>query len=166
MKVGLKGKIIGSINMFMKFIIFFLITITQSYAKYQQIIVGNLDVYISQDGQSLRVNNDNKNVIDLSCGYSYMCKLYFWDQSNGGYQFADGQPVVDNAILFELNQDTIRPFKTQNGNQEISFLKAIYSASGLDYSIERINIDIKTGEGDASIERSNYIRSLPYRSVN
>ena len=152
--------------MFMKFIIFFLITITQSFAKYQQIIVGNLDVYISQDGQSLRVNNDNKNVIDLSCGYSYMCKLYFWDQSNGGYQFADGQPVVDNAILFELNQDTIRPFKTQNGNQEISFLKAIYSASGLDYSIERISIDINTGEGDASIERRNYIRSLPYRSVN
>ena len=166
MKVGLKDKIIGSINMFMKFILFFLITITQSFAKYQQIIVGNLDVYISQDGQSLRVNNDNKNVIDLTCGDTFMCKLYVWDQSKGGYQFADGQPVVDNTILFELNQDKVKPFKTQNGNEEISFLKAIYSASGLDYSIERINIDINTGEGDASIERRNYIRSLPYRSVN
>jgi len=155
-----------TLALFMKFILFYIITIAHAFAEYQPLSVGNLDVYISQDGQSLRVNNDNKNVIDLTCGDTFMCKLYVWDQSKGGYQFADGQPVADNTILFELNQDKVKPFNTQNGNEEISFLKAIYSASGLDYSIERINIDINTGEGDASIERSNYIRSLPYRSVN
>ena len=150
----------------MKFILFYIITIAHAFAEYQPLSVGNLDVFVSNDGQSLRVNSDNKNLIDLTCGDTFMCKLYFWDQSKGHYQFADGQPVADNNILFELDQAKIKPFNTQNGNQEISFLKAIYSASGLDYSIERINIDINTGIGDASIERSNYIRSLPYRSVN
>ena len=150
----------------MKFILFYIITIAHAFAEYQPLSVGNLDVFVSNDGQSLRVNSDNKNLIDLTCGDTFMCKLYFWDQSKGHYQFADGQPVADNNILFELDQAKIKPFNTQNGNQEISFLKAIFSASGLDYSIERINIDINTGIGDASIERSNYIRSLPYRSVN
>ena len=150
----------------MKFILFYIITIAHAFAEYQPLSVGNLDVFVSNDGQSLRVNSDNKNLIDLTCGDTFMCKLYFWDQSKGHYQFADGQPVADNNILFELDQAKIKPFNTQNGNQEISFLKAIYSASGLDYSIERINIDINTGIGDASIKRSNYIRSLPYRSVN
>ena len=150
----------------MKFILFYIITIAHAFAEYQPLSVGNLDVFVSNDGQSLRVNSDNKNLIDLTCGDTFMCKLYFWDQSKGHYQFADGQPVADNNILFELDQAKIKPFNTQNGNQEISFLKSKYSASGLDYSIERINIDINTGIGDASIERSNYIRSLPYRSVN
>ena len=155
-----------TLALFMKFILFYIITIAHAFAEYQSLSVGNLDVFVSNDGQSLRVNSNNKNLIDLTCGDTFMCKLYFWDQSKGYYLFADGQPVADNKILFELDQATIKPFNTQNGNQEISFLKTIYSASGLDYSIERINIDINTGIGDASIERSNYIRSLPYRSVN
>ena len=155
-----------TLALFMKFILFYIITIAHAFAEYQPLSVGNLDVFVSNDGQSLIANSDNKNLIDLTCGDTFMCKLYFWDQSKGYYLFADGQPVADNKILFELDQATIKPFNTQNGNQEISFLKAIYSASGLDYSIERINIDINTGIGDASIERSNYIRSLPYRSVN
>jgi len=155
-----------TLALFMKFILFYIITIAHAFAEYQPLSVGNLDVFVSNDGQSLRVNSDNKNLIDLTCGDTFMCKLYFWDQSKGHYQFADGQPVADNNILFELDQAKIKPFNTQNGNQEISFLKAIFSASGLDYSIERINIGINTGIGNASIERSNYIRSLPYRSVN
>ena len=155
-----------TLALFMKFILFYIITIAHAFAEYQPLSVGNLDVFVSNDGQSLRVNSDNKNLIDLTCGDTFMCKLYFWDQSKGHYQFADGQPVADNNILFELDQAKIKPFNTQNGNQEISFLKSKYSASGLDYSIERINIDINTGIGDASIERSNYIRSIPYRSVN
>ena len=155
-----------TLALFMKFILFYIITIVHAFAEYQPLSVGNLDVFVSNDGQSLRVNSDNKNLIDLTCGDTFMYKLYFWDQSKGHYQFADGQPVADNNILFELDRAKIKPFNTQNGNQEISFLKSKYSASGLDYSIERINIDINTGIGDASIERSNYIRSLPYRSVN
>ena len=148
------------------FFIFFHFLSNQVIASDQNVKVGELDINISQNGYLLMVNKDNKKILDLSCGNSYMCKLYFWDQSKGHYQFADGQPVADNNILFELDQAKIKPFNTQNGNQEISFLKSKYSASGLDYSIERINIDINTGIGDASIERSNYIRSLPYRSVN
>jgi len=148
------------------FLIFFHFLSNQVIASDQNVKVGELDINISQNGYLLMVNKDNKKILDLSCGNSYMCKLYFWDQSKGHYQFADGQPVADNNILFELDQAKIKPFNTQNGNQEISFLKSKYSASGLDYSIERINIDINTGIGDASIERSNYIRSLPYRSVN
>jgi len=148
------------------FFIFFHFLSNQVIASDQNVKVGELDINISQNGSLLMVNKDNKKILDLSCGYSYMCKLYFWDQSKGTYQFSDGQPVVDNTILFELDQASIKPFNTQNGNQEISFLKAIFSASGLDYSIERVNIDVNTGEGDALIERSNYIRSLPYRSVN
>ena len=148
------------------FFIFFHFLSNQVIASDQNVKVGELDINISQNGYLLMVNKDNKKILDLSCGNSYMCKLYFWDQSKGHYQFADGQPVADNNILFELDQAKIKPFNTQYGNQEISFLKAIYSASGLDYSIERINIDINTGIGDASIERSNYIRFLPYRSVN
>ena len=148
------------------FLIFFHFLSNQVIASDQNVKVGELDINISQNGSLLMVNKDNKKILNLTCGDTFMCKLYFWDQSKGHYQFADGQPVADNNILFELDQATIKPFNTQNGNQEISFLKAIYSASGLDYSIERINIDINTGIGDASIERSNYIRSLPYRSVN
>ena len=148
------------------FFIFFHFLSNQVIASDQNVKVGELDINISQNGSLLMVNKDNKKILNLTCGDTFMCKLYFWDQSKGHYQFADGQPVADNNILFELDQAKIKPFNTQNGNQEISFLKAIYSASGLDYSIERINIDINTGIGDASIERSNYIRSLPYRSVN
>ena len=148
------------------FFIFFHFLSTQVIASDQNLKVGKLDVNISQNGSLLMVNKDNKKILNLTCGDTFMCKLYFWDQSKGHYQFADGQPVADNNILFELDQAKIKPFNTQNGNQEISFLKSKYSASGLDYSIERINIDINTGIGDASIERSNYIRSLPYRSVN
>ena len=148
------------------FFIFFHFLSNQVIASDQNLKVGKLDVNISQNGSLLMVNKDNKKILNLTCGDTFMCKLYFWDQSKGHYQFADGQPVADNNILFELDQAKIKPFNTQNGNQEISFLKAIFSASGLDYSIERINIDINTGIGDASIERSNYIRSLPYRSVN
>jgi len=148
------------------FFIFFHFLSNQVIASDQNVKVGELDINISQNGSLLMVNKDNKKILNLTCGDTFMCKLYFWDQSKGHYQFADGQPVADNNILFELDQAKIKPFNTQNGNQEISFLKAIFSASGLDYSIERINIDINTGIGDASIERSNYIRSLPYRSVN
>ena len=148
------------------FFIFFHFLSNQVIASDQNVKVGELYINISQNGSLLMVNKDNKKILNLTCGDTFMCKLYFWDQSKGHYQFADGQPVADNNILFELDQAKIKPFNTQNGNQEISFLKAIFSASGLDYSIERINIDINTGIGDASIERSNYIRSLPYRSVN
>ena len=148
------------------FFIFFHFLSNQVIASDQNVKVGELYINISQNGSLLMVNKDNKKILNLTCGDTFMCKLYFWDQSKGHYQFADGQPVADNNILFELDQAKIKPFNTQNGNQEISFLKAIYSASGLDYSIERINIDINTGIGDASIEKSNYIRSLPYRSVN
>jgi len=148
------------------FFIFFHFLSNQVIASDQNVKVGELDINISQNGSLLMVNKDNKKILNLTCGDTFMCKLYFWDQSKGHYQFADGQPVADNNILFELDQAKIKPFNTQNGNQEISFLKAIFSASGLDYSIERINIDINTGIGDASIKRSNYIRSLPYRSVN
>jgi len=148
------------------FFIFFHFLSNQVIASDQNVKVGELDINISQNGSLLMVNKDNKKILNLTCGDTFMCKLYFWDQSKGHYQFADGQPVADNNILFELDQAKIKPFNTQNGNQEISFLKSKYSASGLDYSIERINIDINTGIGDASIERSNYIRSLPYRSVN